>query len=56
MFSSANRRARFRLRNGGKVTVHGRVTIYSPRRDYQLIADSMEEAGAGGISNCWPDP
>ena len=32
-----------------KVLVHGRVGIYEPRGDYQLIAEHMEAAGVGQL-------
>ena len=37
----------FRPENGQQVQVRGRLSLYEPRGDYQLIADTMEAAGEG---------
>src|SRR5690606_7434877 len=31
------------------VLAHGRVTLYEPRGEYQLIVDHLEEAGEGAL-------
>jgi exodeoxyribonuclease VII large subunit len=49
MFRSANNRVRFRPRDGQHVLVRGRVSLYEPRGDYQLIAELMEDAGEGAL-------
>jgi exodeoxyribonuclease VII large subunit len=36
-------------KNGMKVLVRGRVGLYEPRGDYQLIAEHMEDAGIGQL-------
>lgn len=36
-------------RNGLKVLVQGKVGLYEPRGDYQLIAEYMEDAGVGAL-------
>ena len=46
MFVNRNRQVRFKPQNGKQVIIRGRVSIYEARGDYQLIADSMEEAGS----------
>lgn len=33
--------------NGAQVLLHGRVSLYTPRGDYQFIADYLEPAGDG---------
>jgi len=33
--------------NGDQVVLHGRVSLYTPRGDYQFIADHVEAAGDG---------
>ena len=33
--------------NGQQVLLRGRVSLYEPRGDYQIIVDYVEEAGAG---------
>ena len=35
--------------DGLQVVVHGRVSLYAPRGDYQLIVDHMEPAGEGAL-------
>ncbi len=38
-----------RPRDGDQVLCRGRVTVYEPRGDYQLIIDYMEPAGVGAL-------
>lgn len=47
MFRGANRGIGFAPENGQQVLVRGRVSIYEPRGDYQLILEHMEPAGEG---------
>ncbi|WP_413737525.1 exodeoxyribonuclease VII large subunit [Sodalis sp. RH21] len=47
MFRNSNRRATFAPRNGQQVLVRAALTLYEPRGDYQLIAESMQPAGDG---------
>jgi len=47
MFKGRNRLLKFKPANGNQVIVRGRVSLYAPRGDYQLIVDHMEEAGEG---------
>jgi exodeoxyribonuclease VII large subunit len=49
MFRNRNMLLRFQPRNGMQVIVKGRLSIYEGRGDYQLIAEAMEEAGAGAL-------
>lgn len=39
----------FQPRDGLRVLARGRLTLYEARGDYQLILDSMEEAGEGAL-------
>ena len=39
----------FRPANGDEVLVRGRLSLYEPRGDYQLIADGLLAAGAGEL-------
>lgn len=43
----------FRPENGQEVLVRGRLSLYEPRGDYQLIADAMLEAGAGALQQAF---
>lgn len=47
MFRGNNRNVRFPIANGQQVLVRGRLSLYEPRGDYQLIAEHMEPAGDG---------
>lgn len=47
MFRNGNRRVTFRPQNGQQVLVRATITLYEPRGDYQLIAESMQPAGDG---------
>lgn len=47
MFRGANRGLSFSPANGQQVLVHGRVSIFEPRGDYQMILEHMEPAGEG---------
>ena len=47
MFKMANQRTTFRPQNGQQVIIKASITLYEPRGDYQLIADTMHPAGNG---------
>ena len=47
MFRNSNRRVTFRPQHGQQVLVRASITLYEPRGDYQLIAESMHPAGEG---------
>jgi len=47
MFRNSNRRVTFQPQNGQQVLVRATITLYEPRGDYQLIAESMQPAGDG---------
>jgi len=49
MFRARNAQVGFRPRDGQQVTLRGRVSLYEPRGDYQLIAEVMEDAGEGAL-------
>ncbi|MDG4594139.1 MAG: exodeoxyribonuclease VII large subunit [Candidatus Contendobacter sp.] len=40
-------------RNGQQVLVRGRVSLYEPRGDFQLIVEYVEEAGAGALRRAY---
>ncbi|WP_407351358.1 exodeoxyribonuclease VII large subunit [Luteimonas sp. R10] len=44
---------RFQPREGLKVLARGRLTLYEARGDYQLILDSLEEAGEGALQRAF---
>ena len=43
----------FRPANGDEVLVRGRLSLYEPRGDYQLIADGLLAAGAGALQQAF---
>jgi exodeoxyribonuclease VII large subunit len=47
MFRLSARGLDFELANGRQVLVRGRVSLYEARGEFQLIVDSVEEAGEG---------
>ena len=49
MFKTQQRRLAFKLENGKQVVVKAQVSLYEPRGDYQLIVESVEEAGDGAL-------
>lgn len=55
MFAGRNRFVRFKPQNGNQVIIRGKLSIYENRGDYQLIADSMEEAGDGALRRAFEE-
>jgi exodeoxyribonuclease VII large subunit len=49
MFRSAAARSGVRLENGMQVLARGRISLYEPRGDFQMIVDSVQEAGEGAL-------
>ncbi len=49
MFRSRNKDLGFAPDNGQQVVVRGKISLYQPRGDYQLIVDRMETAGEGAL-------
>lgn len=49
MFKGRNRHIDFQPQSGDAVMVRGKLGLYSPRGDYQLIVEHMEPAGAGAL-------
>jgi len=49
MFRNRNGGLGFKPRDGQMLQVRGRVSLYEPRGDYQLIAEQMEDAGEGAL-------
>ena len=50
MFSSAARRIRFRPKDGMRVIVRGRVSVYEPSGQYQFYVEEMQPDGVGALS------
>lgn len=49
LFKPKSQRLDFQPKDGTRVIVHGRISLYEPRGDYQLIADGMTLAGEGEL-------
>ena len=49
MFRNRNQRVLFKPRNGLKVLIRGKISLYEARGEYQFIAENMEEAGEGEL-------
>jgi exodeoxyribonuclease VII large subunit len=47
LFRSAAGRLNIRPENGMKVLARGRISLYEPRGDFQLIVDGLRDAGEG---------
>ena len=48
-YRSVNQRIRFRLEDGMLVRARGRLSVYEAKGEYQLLVDSLEPVGAGGL-------
>ncbi len=49
LFRSRGRELSFDLTDGQQVLARGRVSLYEPRGDYQLIVDRLEDTGEGRL-------
>lgn len=50
MFRLQTRYLKFRPENGMKVIVQGRIGVYGPRGEYQLVLDYLEPTGVGALA------
>ena len=48
-FRSTNIRIRFRPANGLKVRARGKLSVYPPRGEYELVVDALDPVGAGAL-------
>src|SRR6185312_734476 len=53
MFRGHNSRLRFKPTDGLEVLVRGRVSVYEPRGNYQIVAEMMEPVGAGALQKAF---
>lgn len=49
MFRNSLSRVPFQIEDGMEVILHGKITIYEARGDYQIIVDAMEPVGDGAL-------
>jgi exodeoxyribonuclease VII large subunit len=48
-FRSSNTRIRFRPQDGLRVRARGRLSVYVPRGEYELVVESLDPVGAGAL-------
>lgn len=48
-FRSTNIRIRFRPANGLKIRARGKLSVYAPRGEYELVVDALDPVGAGAL-------
>ncbi|MDG0814768.1 exodeoxyribonuclease VII large subunit [Bdellovibrio svalbardensis] len=53
MFRGNNARLKFKPTDGMEVILRGRITVYEPRGNYQLMCDMMEPVGAGALQKAF---
>ncbi|MCW8930640.1 MAG: exodeoxyribonuclease VII large subunit [Gammaproteobacteria bacterium] len=53
MFRQSNQRLTFTPNEGMQILVKARVSLYEARGDFQLIVDSMEDAGVGTLQRAY---
>ncbi len=49
MFRGVNRHLKFKLEDGLQIILHGQISVYEKRGDYQLIAEVAEPKGRGAL-------
>ncbi|NTV53335.1 MAG: exodeoxyribonuclease VII large subunit [Candidatus Firestonebacteria bacterium] len=49
MFKMANRGLKFKVADGLQVVAGGRLSVYTARGDFQMIAETLEPAGVGAL-------
>lgn len=49
MFRGESRLLRFEIEDGMELIVHGRIDVYAPRGNYQIILDTAEPRGVGSL-------
>jgi exodeoxyribonuclease VII large subunit len=55
MFRARNSLCRFTPREGQAVVAYGRVSLYEPRGDYQLLVEVLEDAGVGALQRAFDE-
>ena len=55
MFRGRNTKVTFAPKDGQKVLIGARVSLYEPRGDYQLQVEAMEDAGAGALQRAFEE-
>ncbi|MEP5763094.1 MAG: exodeoxyribonuclease VII large subunit [Halieaceae bacterium] len=55
MFRTRNQRVRISPKNGQQVRIRARVSLYEGRGEFQLLAEHMEDAGAGALQRAFDE-
>jgi exodeoxyribonuclease VII large subunit len=55
MFRARNSLCRFTPREGQAVLANGRVSLYEPRGDYQLLIEHLDDAGLGALQRSFDE-
>ena len=53
MFKFKNRNVRFVVKNGSHIILKAKVTLYEGRGDFQMVVESMEDAGVGALQRAY---
>lgn len=53
MFRGFNSQLRFKPEDGMEVLVRGKITVYEPRGNYQIVCETMEPVGAGALQKAF---
>lgn len=55
MFRGHNSKLRFKPKDGLEVIIKGRISVYEPRGNYQILCEMMEPVGAGALQKAFED-
>jgi len=55
LFKSSQRHLKFALQHGMQVICRGRVSVYEPRGEYQIIVDYVEPKGVGALQKAFEE-
>ncbi|MCO5112634.1 MAG: exodeoxyribonuclease VII large subunit [Bdellovibrionaceae bacterium] len=55
MFRGSNMRLQFKPKDGMEVIVRGRISVYEPRGNYQILVEKMDAVGAGSLQKAFED-
>src|SRR5512139_704983 len=55
LFRSSQRHLKFTLQHGMQVVCRGRVSVYEPRGEYQIIVDYVEPRGLGALQKAFEE-
>lgn len=53
MFRGHNSKLKFKPHDGLEVIVRGRISVYEPRGNYQILCEGMEPVGAGALQKAF---